>query len=170
MCDAVRPSSIRRATSKPVSPGIWTSRNTTSGRRRSIAVSASMPLPAWPSTSTPPIWPSRYPSSSLANCSSSTRRARKSILRRYPLRQAEFRNLDAGAGALARHARQAQVIVCAVDRPQALVDVAEADPAAQSLLEALLGHPEAIVVHLDDRVPFGHTGSNGDAAPADLAR
>ncbi len=38
MCDAARASSMRRATSKPVSPGICTSRNTTSGCSRSIVV------------------------------------------------------------------------------------------------------------------------------------
>ena len=50
MCDGDSASIIRRATSNPVRPGICTSRNTTSGRRRSIVVSASTPLPAWPMT------------------------------------------------------------------------------------------------------------------------
>ncbi len=36
MCDAGPLSSSRRATSKPVSPGIWTSRKTRSGCSRSI--------------------------------------------------------------------------------------------------------------------------------------
>src|SRR6266536_1739327 len=170
MCDEARASSIRRATSNPVSPGICTSRNTTSGCRRSIVVSASMPLPAWPSTSTPPIWPSRYPSSSRASCSSSTSTARKSILRRYPLGQPEFRNLDARAGALPGHAGELQVVVRPVDRAQALVDVAETDAAAHGLLQTLLGHPEPVVVDRDHRVSFGDARADGDAPSTHLTR
>src|SRR5258708_23858039 len=163
MCADARASTIRRATSNPVSPGICTSRNTTSGCRRSMVVSASIPFPAWPSTSTPPIRPSRYPSSSRASCSSSTSTARKSILRRNPLGQSEFWNLDAGTGALARHARELQVVVGAVDRAEALVDVAQADATAQRLLQTLLGHPEAVVVHFDERVSLGYAGADRDA-------
>src|SRR6266545_3166081 len=159
-----------RATSKPVSPGIWTSRKTTSGCSRSMVVSASTPLTAWPITSTPPTRPSRKPSSSRASCSSSTSTARKSILRRHPLGQPEFRNLDARAGALPWHAGELQVVVRPVDRAQALVDVAETDAASHRLLQPLLRHPEPVVVDLDHRVPFGDARADGDAPSAHLTR
>ena len=44
------------------------------------------------------------------------------------------------------------MVVGAVDRPQPLVDVAQADAAAEGLFEPLLAHAQAIVVDLDDRV------------------
>src|SRR6185437_1661179 len=122
--------------------------------RRSIVVSASTPLPACPMTSMPPTSPSRKPSSSRASCSSSTRTARSvsSMSGGDPFRDGELGNLDAGARAFTRHAGELQLTVRAVDRAQALVDVAQADPAAERMLETLLGHPEPIVVHLDDGV------------------
>src|SRR5437667_6239971 len=156
MCDAALWSTRRRATSKPVSPGICTSRNMTSGWSRSIVVSASRPLPAWPITSPPPTWPRRYPSSSRASCSSSTRTAFKltalssRLSSRHALGRGELRDLDAGAGAGARHARELEVIIRAVDHPQALVHVAQPDAVAEREAQALFRHAEPIVVDLDD--------------------
>ena len=57
------------------------------------------------------------------------------------------------------HAVELQLVVGAVDRAQPLVDVAQADAAAERLLEPLLGHPEAVVVHFDDRVAVAHAAA-----------
>src|SRR3990170_5846737 len=169
MCDPSCASSILRATSNPVSPGICTSRNTTSGCRRSMVVSASTPFTAWPTTSTPPTWPRRYPSSSRASCSSSTRTARKSISGNHAFGQGELRNFDARARALAGDARQLQTIVRPVDRPQAFVDVAQADAAAERGLEPFLAHAQSIVQDFDDRVAVADEGPDRDASAAHFA-
>src|SRR5436190_22206274 len=172
MCDAVLVSSIRRATSNPVSPGIWTSRNTRSGCSLSIVVSASTPLPAWPITSMPPTCPSRYPSSSRASCSSSTRTAFNSMSpsRGHPFGKGHERDLDDRQRAASRLARQLDPAAGAVDRPQPLVDVAQADAAAAGLLEALLRHAEAVVVDLDDGAAVARRRADRDAPAANLAR
>ena len=47
-----------------------------------------------------------------------------------PRRHHQLRNHDARAGALAGHAVELQLVVRAVDHPQPLVDVAQADAAA----------------------------------------
>src|SRR5476649_670739 len=170
MWEAVSLSTIRRATSNPVSPGICTSRNTRSGCSRSIVVSASTPLPACPTTSTPPIWPSRYPSSSRASCSSSTTTAFKSILRCHALGNRELGNFNGSRRALPGHAPQLQLVVLAVNRAEPLVDVAEPDAAVERMLEPVLAHPEAVVVHLDDGVAVLEDRRDGDAPLADLPR
>ena len=56
-CDSTSASISRRATSKPVRPGICTSRNTRSGRSSPASRSASTPSAAWPTISTPPTSP-----------------------------------------------------------------------------------------------------------------
>src|SRR5712692_4189287 len=182
MCEVDRWSSSRRATSNPVRPGIWMSRNTTSGWSRSIVVSASTPLPAWAMTSTPPTWPSRYANSSRASCSSSTRTARTSILctmrdaqaqwplGRDPFWDGQLGNLDARARPVARDALELELIVGAVNGPQALVDVAQPDPTAQRAFQSFFGHPEAVVFDFDDRVAVAEDASDRNASLADLAR
>src|SRR5579864_3911197 len=163
-------SSIRRATSNPVRPGICTSRNTSSGRRRSIAVRAYRPLPAWPTISTPPIWPSRYPSSSRANCSSSTSTARKSILRRHPFMDGQLGDFDARRRPEPGHARQLQLVIRPINRLEPFVDVAQPDAAVERLVQTLLRHPQAVVMHFDDHVGVAQPRPDRDAPPADLAR
>src|SRR5438105_9437368 len=174
MCDGAFVSSIRRATSNPVSPGICTSRKTRSGCSLSIVVSASMPFPAWPITSTPPTCPSKYPSSSLASCSSSTRTARRSMLRGYPFRNRQQRYLDAGGCPLPGLARELDLAVRAVDGPQALVDVAQADAAAVGALEPVFdhvgAHAQPIVVDLDNRVAVPGGRADRDPSAADFSR
>src|SRR5436190_4498440 len=163
-----------------------------------MAVSASRPLPASPITSTPPTRPSRYPSSSRASCSSSTSTARRSIVSyghentktrkrkeeshrlilrdsaapsgRHPLGNRQFRNFDRGRGATAGHARELELIVRAVNRAQPFVHVAEADAFTQHLFQAILAHPEPIVVDLDDGVAVAQHASDRNPSFADLFR
>src|SRR6266853_1494036 len=169
MCVGAFASIIRRATSKPVSPGIWISRKTMSGCSRSIVVRASTPLPAWPMTATPPICPSRNPSSARASCSSSTRTARRSMtLRRHAFGNRQLGNLQTDGGALAGHALQLELVVGAVNGSKALVDVAEADAAAERAIEPFLSHPEAVVYDFDNRVAVAQLARDRDASSADL--
>src|SRR5947209_14582670 len=100
----------------------------------------------------PSIRPSKYPSSSRASCSSSTRTARNSMLRRHAFGQPQLGNLHAGAGPLAGGAGQLQLIVGAVDSAEPLVHVAQADAAAQRVLQAFFSHPQTVVMHFDDGV------------------
>src|SRR5262245_16098153 len=162
ICDGARVSSNRRATSKPVRPGICTSRNTRSGCSLSIVVSASTPLPAWPTISTPPTWPSRKPSSSRANCSSSTTTVRRSAMSGgHPLDDGHVRNLDLRARALSGRARQLQAVLHAVDGPQPFVDVAEADAVAERAFQPIFTHADPIVADLDDGVAVAPHSLNG---------
>ena len=168
--------SSRRATSKPVRPGIWTSRNTRSGFSASITCSASRPLPAWPTTSTPPICPSRKHSSSRASCSSSTT-TRAECCRSlpcqalHPRRDDQLGNLDAGAGAFAGHAVELQLVVGAVDDAQPLVDVAQADAAGLHAARRCVGlMPTPLSMTSMIAWPFSRTLRMRDAPFADLRR
>src|SRR5262245_18563428 len=121
-------------------------------------------------TSTPPSCSSRYPSSSRANCSSSTRTARKSISGRHALGNRELGDLDARPGALAGNAPQLELTPLAVNRAEPLVHVAQPDALADRLLELLLAHAEAVVVNFDDHLTVAQRRRDGDLSLADLAR
>ena len=124
-------SATRRATSKPGQPRHLDVEHDQVGVL-SITCSASTPLPAWPTTSTPPISPSRKHTSSRASCSSSTTTGpmrRRSPSCRNPRRHDQLRDHDPRAGAFAGNAIELQLVVRAVDHPQPLVDVAEPDAA-----------------------------------------
>src|SRR5574338_1212521 len=122
-----------RATSNPVNPGIWTSRNTTSGSCSSISLSASIPFAACPTTSRSPMRPSWKHNSSRANCSSSTTTTWRgatdgAVLGDVmsggdPFLDQQLRDLDARHRALARLAVDLQLVVLAVDHLEPLVDV-----------------------------------------------
>src|SRR3954454_8539965 len=96
--------------------------------------SASTPLPACATTSTPPSWPSRKQSSSRASCSSSTTTARSgsvwSMSGGDPCRHDQLRDHDSCAGPLPRDAVELKLVVGAVDHLQPLVDVAQTDARA----------------------------------------
>ena len=170
----------RRATSNPVSPGIWTSSITRSGWYSSITRSASTPFPAWPRISTPPSCSSRKHSSSRASCSSSTTTVRRSfseVPRRAVIyaislagRHAELRDDDPRARALAGHAVELQLVVRAVDDAQALVDVAQPDAGALHAPGVGRRDPDAVVDDVDDRVVAVAQAADGDAPFAQLVR
>ena len=149
-------SSSRRATSKPVSPGICTSRKATSGVEPGDVLERLERR--WPPGRRPRCrrcWPSRKHNSSRASCSSSATTAVSEA--RWPSRgdllaaASEHGNLDAGAGALAGRAREREAAGGAVEHAQPLVDVAQADAARQRVLQPLVGDAEAVVFDLDDR-------------------
>src|SRR5947209_8743506 len=129
-----------------------------------------MPLPAWPITSTPPIRPSRYPSSSRASCSSSTTTARKSILRGHRLVDGELGDLDRRPRARAGNALELQLVMLAVDRAQPFVDVAQSNTAVERMLEPVFRHADAVVVHLDDGVAVREHRGDRHEALADFPR
>ena len=56
----------------------------------------------------------------------------------------------------------------AVNGAQSLVDVAQADPVAQRVLEPLLGHAEAVVAHFDDDVLVADHRADRNASAADF--
>src|SRR2546422_392614 len=71
---------------------------------------------------------------------------------------------------LARHALELQLVMRPVNRPQPPVHVAQTDAVAEGALQPLLGHPQSIVVHLDDRMTVSHHAADGDPAATDFAR
>src|SRR3990167_3450674 len=163
--------SRRRATSKPVRPGIWMSSRTRSGDSASTALSASGPLAACPATSTPESPASRKHSSSLAGSSSSTTSARISIASgRDAVGHDQLGNLEAGAGALTGDAAEPYGVVGAVDDAQPLVDVAQPDAAEHGVVEPLLGDAEAVVLDLDQRRAAPARAADDEPPLADLAR
>ena len=65
-------------------------------------------------------------------------------------------------------AGELQAIGRAVDRAQSLVDVAQADAAAEGFFKPIAGHPQPVVVHFDDRMAILHPAADRDASAADL--
>src|SRR5512146_2242625 len=91
-------SAIVSSTPKPSTPGIWMSRNTTSGRERLIAAMASRPVLASPTTSTSSAAERRRRSLERAGASSSTMSARMLLLDLFDARlddPGRDRDLDA---------------------------------------------------------------------------
>src|SRR5262245_57474822 len=90
--------------------------------------------------------------------------------RGHPFGNRDERDLDERRRAASRFARQLDLASGAVNRPQPLVDVAQADAVADGALEAILGHADAVVADLDDGVAVARGGPDRDPPDADLPR
>ena len=85
-------------------------------------------------------------------------------------RRGHFGNHDARAGALARHAVELKLIVCAINDPKALVDVAEPDPRAFDPLRGRRRNADAVIDHVDNRMGALAEAPNRNSPFAELVR
>jgi len=169
--------SSRLATSKPVSPGIWMSRNATCGTSALMTSRAPTPFSAWPTTLTPSSWPeeeAQFLASGLLIVGDDRAELEAHERPAPPApRSGSSRRATVAAAGLAREMQAGMV---AVDDAEALAHVAEADPAAgavsalEHLVEPLAGHTQTIIFHFDDRPSVLAPAAQGDAAAADLRR